>query len=168
MIFTMLIVLLKFWQQISYYFGKDNFPLDMTKSLRFVPKISIYFANFIVPSTWHDAPITIKHKHITSTPWYFTYSQFVVVPIQVLNPFWHYSVHTTVIFTNTYFRFVAKYDIAHFSTFFCTSLIAFVSLHIQFWLPCFFLLHVHTYIYFLKGSSFNGILMVLEDHCWRL
>lgn len=116
MIFTMLIVLLKFWQQIGYYFGKNNFPLDMTKSLRFVPKISIYFANFIVPSTWHDAPITIKHKHITSTPWYLTYSQFVAVPIQVLNPFWHYSVHTTVIFTNTYLRFVAKYNIANVST----------------------------------------------------
>lgn len=148
MIFTMLIVLLKFCQQISYYFGKDNFPLDMTKCLRFVPKISIYFANFIVPSTWHDAPITIKHKHITSTPWYFTYSQFVVVPIQVLNSCWHYSVHTTVIFTNTYFRFVAKYDIAHFSTFLGTSLIAFVSFYIQFWLPCFFpITGTHLYIF---------------------
>lgn len=113
MIFTMLIVLLKFWQQISYYFGKDNFPLDMTKSLRTVPKISTYFANFIVPSTWHDAPITIKHKHITSTPWYLTYSQFVAVPIQVFDHFLHYSVHTAVIFTNT---FIAKYNIANFST----------------------------------------------------
>lgn len=89
MIFTMLIVLLKFWQQISYYFGKDNFPLDMTKSVRSVPILSTYLANFIVPSTWHDAPITIKHKHITSTPWYLTYSQFVAVPIQVFNPFLH-------------------------------------------------------------------------------
>lgn len=152
MIFTMLIVLLKFCQQISYYFGKDNFPLDMTKCLRFVPKISIYFANFIVPSTWHDAPITIKHKHITSTPWYFTYSQFVVVPIQVLNSCWHYSVHTTVIFTNTYFRFVAKYDIAHFSTFFgyiinCIRFVLYTVL-----ITVFFSYYMYTPIYiFLEG-----------------
>lgn len=152
MIFTMLIVLLQFSQQIIYYFGKDNFPLDMTNSLRFVPKISIYFANFIVPSTWHDASITIKHKHITRTPWYLTYSQFVVVPIQVLNPFWHYSVHTTVIFNNTHFRFVAKYDIANFSTFFLVHHILHSFLSIYSFDYRVFSYYMYTPIYiFLKG-----------------
>lgn len=61
-------ILLKSWQQISYYFGKDNFSLGITKGQRFVSKMSYYFAKFIVSLTRHDAPITIKHNHITTTP----------------------------------------------------------------------------------------------------
>lgn len=125
----------------------------MIKGQRFVSEISIYFATFIVPSTWHDAPITIKHKHFTTTPWYWTRSHCVAVLIQVLNRLWHYSIHTTVLLTNTYLSFIAKYDFAHFNSSFlvhhCIGFFLFTVLNTV------FLSFLHTYIYFYTGSSFN-------------